>query len=257
MTAAFSGTSLLEAQTSTIIFKADFSTANIEDPSTVGIRGSKAPLSWTETTVMKDNGDGIYSLKLAFEDFKPGEEVLYKYVTGDVWENDIGSVTNRAVYLYEGKTSLPADTWNKLERYTASGLLEDAIGDNFWHWIYIIGSDMKDGLSPEEIGLKFIAFWGSLDWITSPEMIMEWAKITQSKYGNGYFEEIEKSPGKVVYKFRKTWLNFFGEEEKVMNVSRDDMGKTFKALEEARALAKGWKCDWADEGEFVTITYEY
>ena len=258
VTTACFGILTVQSQTSTVIFHADLNSANIENSSTVGVRGNKAPLSWTETTPMTDNGDGTYTLKLEFEEFYPGEEVLYKYVHGDVvWENDIGSLGNRAVYLYEGKAKLPADTWDKLERYAASGLLENALDNNFWNWIYIIGSAMENGLSPEETGLKYMAFWGSLDWITAPEMIMEWAKIHQANYSNGYFEMLEKSPNKLVYKFRKTWLNYFGNEEKIMNVSREEMTRAFEAMEKARALAKGWKCEWADEGELIKVTLEF
>ena len=70
--------SSLQSQTCTVQFQANLSAAGIADPGTVGIRGSKAPLSWTETTTMTDpDGDGIYTLKLEFKNFKPGEAVLY------------------------------------------------------------------------------------------------------------------------------------------------------------------------------------
>ena len=58
----WSALTLLYAQTNTVIFQADFNTANIEDTGTVGIRGSVAPLSWYETMQMEDpDDDGIYT----------------------------------------------------------------------------------------------------------------------------------------------------------------------------------------------------
>ncbi|PLW96326.1 MAG: hypothetical protein C0591_08970 [Marinilabiliales bacterium] len=253
------GISLLHSQTCNVTFQADFSEAIIENPTTVGIRGSVAPLSWTETMIMEDkNGDGIYTLQVAFENFKPGTEASYKYVHGNVvWENDLlGAIGNRSIYLYEGKNKLPVDKWDHLDKYSSTSLLEAAITGKFWDWVYIIGSDKQNGLSPEEIGLKLTAFWGSMKWLESPQILLGWEKTSQAMYPNGYFETIENTPEKVVFKARKTWLNYYGDEDQIMNVTRDDMTLVFKTNTEAIAMAKGWKCKWEDEEDFFKVTIE-
>ncbi len=255
----FYGIFQLQSQTCIVTFQADLSEATIENPATVGIRGSVAPLSWTESMIMEDkDGDGIYTIKVEFETIMPGQEVLYKYVHGDVvWENDlIGGIGNRSVYLYEGKNKLPLDIWDQLDKYATTNLLEAAIEGKFWDWIYIIGSDKKNGLSPEEIGLKITAFWGSMEWLDSPQILLGWEKTSQAMYPNGYFETIENSPEKVVFKAKKTWLKHFGEEDQIKNVTSDDMTRVFKTNTEATAMAKGWKCIWEDEGEFFKVTVE-
>lgn len=255
----FYGITELHSQTCVVTFQADLSGAEIENPATIGIRGSLAPLSWTETMIMEDkDGDGIYTLKVAFENILPGQEVLYKYVHGDVmWENDlIGGIGNRSVYLYEGKNKLPVDIWDQLDKYATTNLLEDEMIRNFWDWIYIIGSEKHNCLSPEEIGLKITAFWGSMEWMDSPQIILGWEKMTQAKHTDGYFETIENSPEKVVFKAKKTWLKYFGEEEQIMNITSDDMTRVFKTNTEATAMARGWKCNWEDEGEFFIVTIE-
>lgn len=255
----FYGISMLQSQNCVVTFQADFSEVEIENPATVGIRGGVDPLSWTETMIMEDkDSDGIYTLKVEFENFTPGKEVLYKYVHGDVvWENDmVGSMGNRTVYLYEGKNKLPVDKWDHLDKYSTTSLLEAATMDNFWVWIYIIGSGKKNGLSPEVIGLKYIAFWESMEWIESPQVMLGWEKNAQAKHSNGYFETIEDTPEKVIFKAKKTWLNYFGKEDNIMNVSRDDMTLVFKTTTEAVALAKGWKCSWEDKEDFFKVTIE-
>lgn len=255
----FYSISFLQSQTCVVTFQNDFSEVKIENPATVGIRGSVAPLSWTETTIMEDkDNDGIYTVKLEFANFKPGEEVLYKYVYGDVvWENDLsGSLGNRSVYLYDGKNKLPVNKWDHFDKYSSTTLLEQALENKFWDWIYIIGSNKKDGLTPEEIGLKYTAFWGSMDWLESPQNMMSWEKSSQAMYPNGYFESIENTPEKVVFKAKKTWLNYFGEEDKILNVTQDDMTRVFKTNTEATAMAKGWKCTWENDGDSFKVTIE-
>ena len=253
------GIALMQSQTCLVTFQVDLNDVTIDDPTTVGIRGSVAPLLWTETMIMEDkNGDGIYSIKIEFENMLPGQEVLYKYVHGDViWENDkFGAIGNRSLYLYEGKNKLPVDKWDHLDRYSSTNLLEAAAGNNFWDWIYIIGSEKQNCLSPEEIGIKITAFWGSMEWMESPQVIMGWERTMQAIEPDGNIEIIASSPEKVVFKAKKTWLKYFGEQEEVMNVTRDDMTRVFKTNTESIAMARGWKCEWKDEEEFFTVTIE-
>lgn len=255
----FYGIFQLQSQTCIVTFQADFSKVEIDNPATVGIRGNLEPLSWTESMIMEDkDGDGIYTLKVEFENIIPSQEVLYKYVYGDItWENDkLGAIGNRSVYLYEGKNKLPIDKWGHLDKYSSTNLLEVAIASKFWDWIYIIGSDKKDGLSPEEIGLKLTAFWGSMEWLESPQTLLGWERTSQAMYPDGYFEIIEDTPEKVVYKARKTWLNFYGDEDQILGVSKDDMTRVFKTNTEAIAMAKGWACVWEDEEDLFKVTLE-
>jgi len=112
-------------------------------------------------------------------------------------------------------------------------------------------------LTPEEIGLKFVAFWGSISWLENPKWIMDIEKGYQAKFGNGYFEVIENTDEKVVYKARKNWLNFFGDEDHIQNVSRDDMTRVIKTKTQAIAMTRGWKFAWEDEGEELSkVTIE-
>lgn len=253
------GMLLLQSQTCLVTFQADFNDVIVDDPSTIGIRGSIEPLSWTNTMMMEDkDGDGIYSIKIEFEDIVPGQEVLYKYVYGDViWENDMfGAIGNRTLYLYEGKNKLPVDKWDHLDKYSLTNLLEDETIKNFWDWIYIIGSEKQNCLSPEEIGLKITAFWGSMEWMDSPQIILGWERISQLKHSDGYFEIIENTTEKVTFKAKKTWLKFFGDQDEIMNVTPDDMSRVFKTNIEAMAMAKAWKCEWKDEEEFYIVSIE-
>ena len=126
--------------------------------------------------------------------------------------------------------------------------------DNFWTWIYVIGSEKKNGLTPEEAGLKFIAFWGSQDWVESPAFMMRMEKQYQARYPGGFFEVLEESAEKVSYRAKKTWLPYFGNEDQIMNVSREDMTRFFKATTEATVLAKGWSMTWEETEEMFTVT---
>jgi len=254
----WSALTLLYAQTSTVVFQADFNTANIEDPGTVGIRGSVAPLSWFETMPMEDpDGDGIYTLEVEFENIKQGDELLYKYVHDSlVWENDFGPISNRSVYLYDCDLTLDISIWNTLEKYAATSLLNEANIGSFWNWIYIIGNEKNKGLTAEKIGQQYAEFWGPLEWLDSPLILMDMEKTEQAKYTDGYFELIESTPNRLVYRAKKLWLYYFGEEGLIMNVSSEDMTTVFKTSSETLAKAKGWKINWEDEGGNFKVTIE-
>lgn len=81
--------------------------ANVQLPATIGIRGSRAPLSWDKTLPMTDaDGDGTYEVAVSFPDLKAGDWVEYKYIHDDNrWES-----TNNRVALYGVPTAV--DRWN-------------------------------------------------------------------------------------------------------------------------------------------------
>jgi hypothetical protein len=95
------------AQSYTFRLQLGAEVANVQLPSTIGIRGSRAPLAWDKTLPMTDaDGDGIYEVTVAFPDLPAGAWVEYKYIHDDNrWET-----TNNRVALYGRPTAI--DRWN-------------------------------------------------------------------------------------------------------------------------------------------------
>ena len=97
----------------TVTFQLDLSKEikNITDLSTIGIRGSVAPLAWDKTYPMTDQDrNNIYEAVISFEVSNPETELEYKYVHSNVtWEN----TENRKLQLVDTKKLiLPSANWN-------------------------------------------------------------------------------------------------------------------------------------------------
>ncbi len=95
----------------TIHFKLDMS--NVENASEVGIRGSHLPLSWNETTFMKDeDNDGIYEVSITLQ--SASYNIEFKFVNRNK-EFELKDKKNRSIrfeykpetILYEAVFNLP------------------------------------------------------------------------------------------------------------------------------------------------------
>lgn len=85
--------------------------ANVQDKSTIGIRGNIAPLSWDKTYFLKnDDNDGIYEGTINFE--ATDDNLAFKFVHSDVvWE--LATEENRMINLNKKEQKLPLYTWNE------------------------------------------------------------------------------------------------------------------------------------------------
>jgi hypothetical protein len=96
----------------TVTFKVDMSgeLKNVEEPGSIGIRGSVPPLSWNKTYPMTDkNNDGIYEATITFQSRKNIPALEYKFFHDTAgWE----SIANRVVTLRMPVTKLPLQKWN-------------------------------------------------------------------------------------------------------------------------------------------------
>ena len=114
----FAGVVCVEAQ-SIVTFRVDMSGMKIEPGALIGIRGSMAPLYWDRSLPMEDaDGDGIYTVKVIFNDGKAGDRIMYKYMAGDTWDLDrFAMMGNRVVTLCDCPQELPVDNWDTMDKF--------------------------------------------------------------------------------------------------------------------------------------------
>ena len=75
------------AEIQNIKFVVDMTKSNFKNITTIGLRGSLAPLSWDKYIPLKDeNNDGIFEGTVTF-DGKNGTILEYKYLCNEKWEN--------------------------------------------------------------------------------------------------------------------------------------------------------------------------
>lgn len=95
-----------------VTFKLDLSEEmkNVQDVSTVGIRGNVLPLSWEKTYRMSDaDHDHIYEATVTFEITTPSLQLEYKFMhDGSGWE----TTDNRLLTTQATTTDLPVARWN-------------------------------------------------------------------------------------------------------------------------------------------------
>ncbi|MEM1120065.1 MAG: S41 family peptidase [Bacteroidota bacterium] len=96
-----------------IHFRVDMTSqlANVKDKSSVGVRGSLAPLSWEKTYLLSDEDqDGIYEGIIKFTD--SDQELAFKFFhDSDVWE--LTTEGNRTLDLSKDDLIVPLYTWNE------------------------------------------------------------------------------------------------------------------------------------------------
>jgi len=252
-----SGVNFLNAQ-NTVTFKVDMTNAVIDPDSIVGIRGSMAPLDWTKTLEMKGK-NGIYTVKVEFEEGKPGDRVFYKYVIGNQWENDIyGPNGNRVVTLYNCKNELPISKWDVRDKFPVEYLLDQANSEKFVTWVNIVGRGIERGLTPEEIGKDYMGFWsGRHDWIEEPIWWAMFEEFEQARFEDGYYELIEESPEKVVYKFINrtfVYIESWGEDGEWMGVQGTDLINAWRGAERSMMDELGWTISYEDDGPVTKVT---
>ena len=110
---------------SSVTFQVDMSNElpNIGPGEIIGLRGNTPPLSWTESTPMTENDNGIYQVDVDFSAILPGTEIEYKFVHHEppldnnssvTWEGDVGTgdSENRVIILTGGHQTLPVVFWN-------------------------------------------------------------------------------------------------------------------------------------------------
>ncbi|TNE62316.1 MAG: hypothetical protein EP344_05035 [Bacteroidetes bacterium] len=256
---ALISTSHVQAQTCTVTFQADFRGVEVNDPGTIGIRGSKAPLDWNKTMPMQDaDKDGVYTLTVSFDNCKAGEPLQYKFIhSEDGWENDLlGPMGNREVTLVDGAQKTPVQQYDKLETFSTSVLLERSDLDNFYSVIFTIGTGKKRGLSTDAIAKEYYDFWhsgGTNDWPPDPQAMMLEARIGQAT-SNGTFDVLEDKPGMVKYRISKVWDKYFGDRTDIKGVTKADINAVWKNLVKLRVESKGWTMNWNEDKETVEIT---
>jgi hypothetical protein len=241
-------------------FQVDLKDVEMKPGTEVGIRGDMAPLSWEKSYPMEDpDGDTIYTAKIIFNEGKPGDRVMYKYMVDGVWDNDrYGPFGNRVIALSNCPQVLPVDKWNVVKDFALEFLLQDAAESEIFPWIYLMSNGKINGLTPEEVVLRYTNFWrDDHSWLQNPETLMIMEQFNQSKYTHGYFEVIENTPERVVYKIKKNWAEFInirGDNGNIMGVTGDDLIAVSKTWLKYVTSRKGWSFSWEDDGLFAVIT---
>jgi hypothetical protein len=241
-------------------FQVDLRGFEMEPGTEVGIRGEMPPLSWDKSYPMDDpDKDSIYTVKIIFNEGEAGDRVMYKYMVGDTWDNDrFGPYGNRVAALSNCPQVLPVDKWDVIESFALELLLQDASESEIYPWIYLISNGKTNGLTPKEVVIRYSKFWGGdHSWLQKPETLMIMEEFNQGKYTHGYFEIIENTPEKVVYKIKNNWAEFIqirGENGNIMGVTGEDITAVSKTWLEYMAKEKGWSFDWQDDGLFAVIT---
>jgi len=236
-----------------LTFSVDMSDVDIADTDTVGIRGSIAPLSWTDTYLMNGpDENGIYSVSIPFDSVRYGERLQYKYIVSDtVWDNDRYTRNgNRIATICCTEQVLPVDIWDKLDEFPFESLHESSSWDVLMSWIYTLARAKERGLSMQETAQEIVDFW---DWGIDEDAMLEHYMIMdeffQAKTQYGYFEIIEKSLSKVEYVKNKDWeimLYMWDESGVVKDVSAQDMTDMFREMMYIYVNQNGWTLNWQD-----------
>ena len=251
----------LRAQES-VTFQVDLTDVDMEPGTVVGLRGDMTPLTWDKSLPMADpEGDSIYSVKVIFNEGRPGDRIMYKYMVGDTWDNDrFGPYGNRVVALCNCPQVLPVDKWDHAGSFAYEFLLEDAVNSEIHAWIHILRQGKERGLSAEEAAREYFDLWGgNYVWLERPETLMIMEEFEQAKFHNGYFERLENEAGKVAYKMRKNWANYIiimGDDNEWMGVTADEIMAPARVWLDDIATHKGWDFSWKDEGMNAIVTLE-
>lgn len=236
-----------------LTFKVDMNDVDLAESDAIGIRGSIAPLSWTETYPIEGPGEeGIYTVTVPFKDAEYGTPLEYKYTINDsIWDNDsYGEYGNRLASICCNNQILPVDKWNQHEGYDDKRLLESASWDTFMSWIFTLSKAKERGLSMEEVAQENVDFWGwEPDENAKPEVFLYMDEFFQAKSPSGHFEVLEHSPEKVEYIKNKDWeimLYQWNEKGVVKGVTAEEMTAMFRKMKEIYVSRNDWTLNWQD-----------
>jgi hypothetical protein len=236
-----------------LTFTVDMSAIELADADTVGMRGSMAPLSWTETYVMDGpDENGYYSVTIPFKDKDYGKRLQYKYIVNDsIWDNDrYGMNGNRVATICCNEQLLPIDEWDVLHEFAFESFKESFSWEILSSWIYALAKAKERGLTMEETAQEIVDFWNwESDPNVTPEDFMIMDELYQAKSSVGYFEMIENTPDKVVYIKTKDWeklLYMWDPSGEAYGVSASDMTDMYRKMMEIYAEQNGFFSIWED-----------
>ena len=247
----------INAQTE-LTFQVDMTQYDLKEGTSIGLRGSLEPLSWTSSVELKDpENDGIYSITIQFDGFKYGERLNYKYMAGEIWERDLfGEAGNRVISLCTCSQVLPIDIWDTAE-FSLEILLLEANHKEFNLWLYLIAGGKKKGKTVDDVVQEYIDHWGAgFDWVQSPNDILTMEEFDQKRYADGLFEVMENTPGHVKFKMRNAFGNFikkYSKDGTAAGVTIDEIIRVREIWFKKMAEAKGWEFEWVLDGVDVTI----
>lgn len=215
-----------------ITFEVDMSGVEVPDNATVGVWGDTPPFSWTEPTVMKDIGEGMYSVTVDFSEAEPGQLLHYKYaIGGDIWEltryHDLMGA--RFCFLNKGWQMI-SSVWDENDAFSPRALMDSDGNKDLYCTIFLIGNGKKRGLTIEEIVAEENAFWGDVSAYmqsTLDELAIS-MEIRQAFRPGGHFEVLERSPGKITFKIASfPWMYYYNKAERagysLYGVTREDL----------------------------------
>jgi len=236
-----------------LTFTVDMSAVELADADTVGMRGSMAPLSWTETYVLDGpDENGYYSVTIPFKDEDYGKRLQYKYIVNDsIWDNDrYGMNGNRVATICCNEQLLPIDEWDVLHEFEFEVFKESFSWEILSSWIYALAKAKERGLTMEETAQEIVDFWNwESDPNVTPEDFMIMDELYQAKSSVGYFEMIENTPDKVVYIKNKDWeklLYMWDPSGEAYGVSASDMTDMYRKMMEIYAEQNGFSSIWED-----------
>lgn len=236
-----------------LTFSVDMSAVDLTDTDTVGLRGSVAPLSWTETYAMNDpDANGIYSVTIPFKDEDYGTRVQYKYIINDsIWDNDrYGRNGNRVATVCCPQQNIPVDKWDELEDFADELLLESSAWDVLASWVYTLSKAKERGLNMEEAAQEIVDFWGyPPDTNAELDEYVLYDEFYQAKTPYGYFEILESTPEKIEFLKNKDWevmLYLWDTSGVVYDVSAEEMTSMFRKMAEIYAGLNGFNMVWQD-----------
>lgn len=254
-----------EPESYVLTFSVDMSDVELSDTDVVGIRGSVAPFSWTESYALDGpDENGIYAAGIPFDmDLECGTRVQYKYIINDsIWDNDrYGENGNRLFTFCCADAMLPVDKWDKLDEFTMESKLISYEWDWIMSWVYTVGHAKQRGLNMEEIAQEIVEFWNwPMPEEATPEDVMWMDQFQMLKNSYGYFEVVTNTPDKVEYIVSKVWeimIYNWVESGEVYGISAEEMTVVFRHMTQIYMDQMGFSLGWEElDDQKLKITIE-
>jgi hypothetical protein len=250
------------SQSKSVVFSVNINGQDINEGDKVGVRGSFAPLDWDKSILMSDDdGDGIYTVKIDFEDEPFHGMITYKFIIEnedeeieDRWDLDrFGPEGNRWVELKAGV------------EYAALALFDEFDDKQRWlisemHAMWTLGEEVlylnEQGVSCQEIGKRFSED-GDWEWVNSAYDFWRGYEWASQSYPLFKFEVLEGNEDLVRVQTNdpiKDLEDWWGlEEDNEINAERihcvlDEMYKV-----SARKKGLSFEVEENDQGRLITI----